>query len=75
MMETADVILDEEPNVHELATGTLVLGEDISSPGITREGKIEQIADSFCTIKTNDETWKSNLNDVRIVKKTYFCAS
>ena len=75
MMKTTDVILDEKPNVHELTKGTVVLGESVNSPGIIREGKIEQIGDSFCTIKTNDATWKSNLNDVRIVKKTYFCAS
>ena len=72
-LTTADVILDEKPNVHELAIGNLVLGEDLASPGQIREGKIEQIADSVCTIKANDETWKSDLNTIRIVKKSGFC--
>ena len=74
IMKRAHVILDEKPNVHDLAIGNLVLGEDASSPGQIREGEIEQIADSVCTIKTNDETWKSDLNKIRIVKIYDFCS-
>ena len=71
----ADVIPDEKPNVHELAIGKLVLGEDAASPGLIRKGNIEKRADSVYTIKTNDETWKSNLNNIRIgVKKPAFCS-
>ena len=71
--KAADVILDEKPNVHELTTRTLVFGEDVNSPGVIREGNIEQVGASFCTIKTNNEAWKSNLNDVRIVKISNLC--
>ena len=53
----AEVILNEKPAVHELVVGKLVLGEDVTTPGLIRKGKLEQITDSFCTIKTNDETW------------------
>ena len=70
----AEVILNEKPNIHELAIGMLVLGEDVASLGLIREGKIEQIIDSVCTIKTNDKTWKSDLNDIRIVKISGFCS-
>ena len=69
----AEVIPDEKPDVHELAIGKLVLGEDAASPGLIRNGKIEQIKESVCTIKTNDETWKSDLNDIRIVKMPAVC--
>ena len=70
----AEVILDEKTDVHELVIGKLVLGEDVTTPGLIRKGKIEQITDSFCTIKTNDETWKSDLNDIRIDKISAFCS-
>lgn len=70
----ADVVQDEKPDVHELAIGKLVLGEDVTTPGLIRKGKIVQITDSVCTIKTNDETWKSDLNDIRIVKISPFCS-
>jgi len=73
--KAADVILDEKANVHELTKETLVLGEDVYSPGVIREGNIEQVWASSCTIKTNNETWKSNLNDVRIVKISNLCPS
>jgi len=75
LKKAADVILDEKANVHELTKGTLVLGEDVYSPGVIREGIIEQVLASSCTIKTNNETWKSNLNDVRIVKISNLCPS
>ena len=70
----ADVVQDEKPDVHELSIGKLVLGEDVTSPGLTRKGKIEQITDSVCTIKMNDETWKSDIKDIRIVKISAFCS-
>ena len=69
-----EVILDEKPDVHELVIGKLVLGEDVTTPGLIRKGKIEQITDSVCTIKTNDETWKSDINDIRIDKISAFCS-
>ena len=75
LKKAADVILDEEPSVHELTNRTLVLGKDVNSPGVIREGNLEQVGASFCTIKTNNETWKSNLNDVRIVKISNLCPS
>ena len=74
MKKSGEVILDEKPNVHELAIGTLVLGEDATSPGQIREGKIEQISNSVCTIKSNDEIWKSDLNKIRIVKRSGYCS-
>ena len=74
IVTTADVVQDEKPRVHELAIGKLVLGKDAASPGVIRNGKIEQITDSVYTIKTNDETWKSDLNDIRIVKMPAFCS-
>ena len=70
----ADVVQDEKPDVHELTIGKLVLGEDATSPGLIRKGKIEQITGSVCTIKTNDETWESDLNDIRIDKISSFCS-
>ena len=73
LKKAADVVLDEKPNVHELTNRALVLGEDVNSPGVIREGNIEQVGTSSCTIKTNSETWKSNLNDVRIVKISNLC--
>jgi len=75
LKKAADVILDEKANVHELTKGTLVLADDVYSPGVIREGIIEQIWASSCTIKTNNETWKSNLNGVRIVKISNLCPS
>ena len=73
MKNSGEVILDEKPNVHELAIGTLVLGEDATSTGQIRKGKIEQISNSVCTIKSNDEIWKSDLNKIRIVKRSGYC--
>ena len=73
--KVTDVILDEEPSVHELTNRTLVLGKNVNSPGVIREGNIVQVGALFCTIKTNNETWKSNLNDVRIVKISKVCPS
>ena len=70
----AEVILDEKPAVHELVIGKLVLGEDVTTPGLIRKGKIEQITDSVYTIKTNNETWKSDINDIRIDKISAFCS-
>ena len=74
IVKRADVIQDEKPDVHELAVGMLVLGKDATSPGLIRKGNIEQIEDSVYTIKTNDETWKSDLNNIRIVKLPAFCS-
>ena len=74
MVKRADVIQDEKPDVHELAVGMLVLGEDSTSRGLIRKGNIEQITDSVYTMKTNDETWKSDLNNIRIVKMPAFCS-
>ncbi|XP_078348139.1 protein lev-9-like isoform X2 [Oculina patagonica] len=71
----ADVILDEKPHARDLTRGTLVLGEDVNSPGLIRKGKIEQIGDTTCTIKTNDKTWNSKLKDIRIVKISNPCKS
>ena len=73
--ERTELILDEKLNAHDLAIGTEVIGEDVNSPGLIRQGTLQQIGDSFCTIKTNDETWKSNLNDVRGIKSSDFCSS
>ena len=70
----ADVVQDEKPDVHELSIGKLVLGQDVTSPGLIRKGKIQQITDSVCTIKTNDETWKSDIKHIRIVKISAFCS-
>ena len=70
----AYVVQDEKPDVHELVIGKLVVGEDAASPGLIKNGKIEQIKDSVYTIKTNDETWKSDLNNIRIVKMPAFCS-
>ena len=69
----SQLIQDEKPNIHELAIGKLVLVEDVGSPGLITEGKIEQIEDSVCTIKTNNKTWKSDLNKIRIIKISDFC--
>ena len=74
MKTTAHVILDEKPNVHDLAIGTLVLGEDATSTGQIRKGKIEQISNSVCTLKSDDEIWKSDLNKIRIVKISDYCS-
>ena len=73
-MNREHMILDEKPSVYDLAIGTLVLGEDATSPGQIREGKIERIANSVCTIKSNDEIWKSDFNKIRIVKISDFCS-
>ena len=73
MLARSQLIQDEKPNIHELAIGKLVLVEDVGSPGIITEGKIEQIENSVCTIKTNDKTWKSDLNKIRIIKISDFC--
>jgi len=74
IMNRDHVILDEKPSVQDLAIGTLVLGEDATSPGQIRKGKIEQISNSVCTIKSNHEIWKSDLNKIRIVKRSAFCS-
>jgi len=74
IMNREHMILDEKPSVYDLAIGTLVLGEDATSPGQIREGKIERIANSVCTIKSNDEIWKSDFNKIRIVKISDFCS-
>jgi len=70
----SQLIPDEKPSIHELAIGKLVLVEDVASPGLIIEGKIEQIEDSVCTIKTNNKTWKSDLNTIRIIKISDFCS-
>ena len=74
MKTSGELILDEKPNVHELAIGILVLGEDATSLGQIREGKIEQISNLDCTIKSNDEIWMSDLNNIRIVKRSGYCS-
>ena len=51
IVKRADVVQDEKPDVHELAMGKLVLGEDSTSPGLIGKGNIEQIKDSVYTIK------------------------
>jgi len=68
------VILDEKPNVHELAIGILVIGEDPTSPGQIRVGQIEQISNSVCTIKSYDGIWRSDLNKISIVKISDYCS-
>ena len=73
MVVRSQLIQDEKPSIHELAIGKLVLAEDVGSPGLITEGKIEQIEDSVCTIKTNNKTWKSDLNKIRIIKISDFC--
>ena len=70
----AAVVQDEKPDVQELVVGKLVLVEDAASPGLFRKGNIEQMTDSVYTIKTNDETWKSDLNNIRIVKMPAVCS-
>lgn len=70
MKNAANVILDEKPNVHELTKGTLVLGEDLYSPGVIREENIELVGASFCMIKTNNETWFVIKDVVPIVNRT-----
>ena len=74
MVTRADVVQDDKPGVHDLVIGKLVLVEDTTSPGLIRNGKIEQITDSVYTIKTNYKTWKSDLNDIRVVKVPAFCS-
>jgi len=73
MVARSQLIQDEKPSIHELAIGKLVLVEDVGSSGLMREGKIEQIEDSVCTIKTNNKTWKSDLNKIRIIKISDLC--
>ena len=51
IVKRADVVQDEKPDVHELAMGKLVLGEDSTSLGLIGKGNIEQIKDSVYTIK------------------------
>ena len=74
MVARSELIQDEKPSIHELAIGKLVLVEDVGSPGLITEGKIEQIEDSVCIIKTKNKTWKSDLNKIRIIKISDFCS-
>ena len=74
MKKRRDVILDEKAIVDDLVKGkTLVVGEDVNSPGQMRQGTIEQIGDSVFTIRSNNGTWKSKLDDIRVAKISKLC--
>ena len=72
MINKGQAVLDEEPDSSDLAIKTLVLGKEINS-GDVRVGRIVRKDDALCTIKTNDDVWSSNLNDVRVAKEPEFC--
>ena len=69
-----DVILDQKVIVQDLVERvTVVVGEDVNSPGSIKEGIIEQIGDAVCTIRSTDGTWKSKLDDIRVAKIPKSC--
>ena len=53
-------------------SATLVLPKSIGS-GSFQKGFIERKDGTKYWIKTNDVTWASDLNDVRLVKSPEFC--
>ena len=72
VLSTRDAVLDETPDPAKLTPNTLVLGKNIGS-GSFQKGIIERKDGTKYWIKTNDVTWASDLNDVRLVKSPEFC--
>jgi len=71
-LSTRDAVLDETPDPAKLTSNKLVLGKNIGS-GSFRKGVIERKDGTKYWIKTDDFTWASDLNDVRLVKSPEFC--
>ena len=72
MLLTTDAVLDETPDPAKLTPNTLVLRKNIGS-GSFQKGIIERKNGTTYWIKTNDVTWASDLNDVRLDKSPEFC--
>ena len=72
ILSRRDPVLDETPDPVKLTPNTLVLGKNIGS-GSFEKGIIERKDGTKYWIKTNDFTWASDLNDVRLVKSPEFC--
>ena len=71
-LSTRDAVLDETPDPAKLTPNTLVLGKNIGS-GSFQRGIIERKDGTKYWIKTNNVTWASDLNDVRLAKSPEFC--
>ena len=72
MFSTRDAVLDETPDPAKLTPNTWVLGKKIGSRSF-QKGIIEQKDGTKYWIKTDDVTWASDLNDVRLLKSPEFC--
>ena len=72
MLSRRDAVLDETPDPAKLTPNTFVLGKNIAS-GSFQKGIIERKDGTKYWIKTNDVTWASDLNDVRLGKSPEFC--
>ena len=67
-----DAVLDETPDPAKLTPKTLVLGKNIGS-GSFQKGIIERKDGAKYWIKTESDSWASDLNDVRLDKSPEFC--
>ena len=72
VLSRRDAVLDETPDPAKLTPNALVLGKDIGS-GSFQKGIIDRKDGTKYWIKTNDVTWASDINDVRLVKSPEFC--
>ena len=71
-IDIIDAVLDETPDPAKLTPKTFVLGKNIAS-GSFQKGIIVRKDGTKYWIKTNDVTWASDLNDVRLGKSPEFC--
>ena len=67
-----DAVLDETPDPAKLTPKTLVLVKNIGS-GSFQKGTIERKDGAKYWIKTESDSWASDLNDVRLDKSPEFC--
>ena len=72
MFSRGDAVLDETPDPAKLIPNTLVLGKNIGT-GSFQKGIIDRKDGTKYWIKTDDVTWPSDLNDVRLDKSPAFC--
>ena len=72
MFSIIDAVLDETPDPAKLTPKTLVLVKNIGS-GSFQKGTIERKDGAKYWIKTESDSWASDLNDVRLNRSPEFC--
>ena len=72
MFSTRDAVLDQTTDPAKLTPNTRVLGKNIGS-GSFQKGTIERKDGAKYWIKTESDSWASDLNDVRLNRSPEFC--